>query len=275
MSLKLWCLRLLLVLCIAVIVTPEHMLEARQLRQMYTIHIQVTCLDTAMAVIHQLPGHNLDSSANLSSRQRTAEFRRRVSSDTFRYVQETLRKMGIVTFETEHASHLAAQITELDVRIAALAQELERLSDMFRDSNNLATLTAISDRLSQVSHNRDSLIGQRNVLLANSDGPIINISLIENTSEITQLESSSFGRRIVDRFTDSLQSTRVAIENFVVTVVRYAIPVTIWAVILFVVWRLFGGKLWRWYLNNAKRKKMYTTLPDTIETINETEAREE
>ncbi|MCL2285619.1 MAG: DUF4349 domain-containing protein [Firmicutes bacterium] len=222
--------------------------DERPLRQNYSINIDVECLDIATDIIRGLPGYNLDSSVHFDRWHRIAEFRRRVSTETFRYVQEVLRSLGEVTFETENAAHLATQIVDLDVRIAVLDQELERLTAMMAASTTLEVLIAVNDRLSIVSWDRDNLIGRRNVLQVESQGPIVHIVLVETLPDALPPATIGFGRQITDRFGSSVANTRRAAENFVVGFVRLALPLVIWVVILsaagFAAWRLHGRKVW-------------------------------
>jgi len=239
---------ILVVFCIAVFAIPIQGEETRQLRQNYTINIEVACVDAATEIIRQLPGYNLDSSASFDTWHRRVDFRRRVSNEDFRHVQEVLRGLGDVTFETENAAHLGARLLDLDVSIAVLEQELERLTAMMAASTTLDVLIAVNDRLSMVSRDRDNLIGQRNVLQVESLGPIISISLIETLPDAPSPTPLGFGRQIADRFSHSISNVRTATENFMVGVVRLALPLIVWAAILavvgFVIWRLFCRKIW-------------------------------
>ena len=239
---------ILAIFCIAVLAIPIQGAAMRQLRQNYTINIEVECIDTATEIIRQLPGYNLDASASTDTWHRRADFRRRVSNEDFRHVQEVLRGLGKVTFETENAAHLGTWMLDLDVRIAVLDQELERLTSMMVASTTLEVLIAVNDRLSMVSWERDHLVGQRNVLQVESLGPIISISLIETLPDTPRPTPLGFGQRIADRFTNSLSNTGTAAQNFLVGVVRFALPLLTWAVILivvgFVIWRLFCRKKW-------------------------------
>jgi len=225
----------LTILCVLTLCTIVYASD-RQLRQNYTISIEVECLDTAMEIIHGLPGFNLDSSTTLGETRRSAQFRRRVSGDNLRYVQAVLRDLGDVVSEHENAQHLAARIMDLDVRISALDQELARLTAIMEASTTLDVLIAVNDRISDVSRNRDDLIGQLNVAVVESQGPIINISLTEFLPAASPAPSDAFGRRLADRFTNSLSTTRSGAESFLVGVVRITVPLVIWIGILAFVW---------------------------------------
>jgi len=248
----------LIVLCLAAFAVPVYAAQTRPLRQDYTISIHVECLDTAMEIINQLPGYNLDSAAHFGEWSRSAEFRRRVTNDTLRYVQDVLRGMGEVISETESAMHLGARQMDLDVRIAVIDQELERLTSMMEASTSLAVLIEVNDRLSQVSRDRDALIGQRNVVAVQAQSPIINIMLSEIMPD-TVREPIGFWQRVSVSFTSSAQNSMTAGGNFLVFVIRWALPVAIWGVIIavaaLIVWRLFGKKTWHWHLKNVERTK--------------------
>ena len=221
--------------------------DLQALRQSHNIHITVESIDEASEVIRGLPGYNLDSSAESDTWQRHARFRRRVNAEDFRLVQETLRSLGEVTFESENAAHLSARMMDLDVQIAVLNQELQRLTDMMVASTTLDVLIAVNDRLTAVSRHRDNLVGQRNVLQVESQGPILHITLLEILPDAPRPAPHSFGRRITDRFMGSVHGTQRAAGNFAVGVARIALPLAVWAAILtaigFAFWRIFGQKI--------------------------------
>jgi len=222
--------------------------ELRQLSQTYTINIEVDCIETAVEIVRNLPGHNLDSSAFFDSWRTGADFRRRVPAETFRDVQETLRELGDVTFESEVASHLGAQIFDTEVRITALSQEIDRLTEMMVASDTLEVLIAVNDRLTHVSWERDSLIGRRNVLLTESVGPIIHISLIE-LLEWVPPEPQGFWERVTAAFGRSVTNSRVGFENFIVFIASTILAFVLWTAILgavgFGTWRVAKRKLKR------------------------------
>jgi len=226
-------------------------------------------MDTAVEIIRQLPGYSLDSSTGTDQWHRSANFRRRVSNDTFRYVQEVLRSLGDVTFEMENASHLGAHMLDTDVRIAALEQELERLTSIMTASTTLEVLIAVNDRISIVSRNRDSLIGQRNVLQVESLGPVINISLHQRLPGAPPSDPPSFGQRIANGFSSSLRNSIRAAENFLVGFVRLALPAFVLIVIFviggLVVWWLFGRKL-QGIFKDTKKASVFTK-PDEVKEM--------
>jgi len=219
----------------------------RQLRQQHSIHITVDCLYAAMDAVNDLPGHNLDSSANLGVRSRTATFRRRIDTEYFRYVQDILRTLGDVEWEAESAAHLAASMLDLDVRIAVLDQELERLTAMMEDSDTLNVLIAVNARITDVSRDRESLVGQRNVLIVDAGSAILNITLSEIPPEPVPTAPVGFWQRMRDNFMNSARNSRDGAESFLLAVVRLALPVITWGVILcaigFAAWKLVLRKL--------------------------------
>ena len=240
--------RIVATLCIILLAaTPAWGASPQALRQSHNIHITVESMEEATEIIRGLPGYNLDSSAGSDSWQRHAQFRRRVSVEDFRLVQETLRSLGEVTFESENAAHLNARMMDLDVQIAVLDQELQRLTDMMMASATLDVLIAVNDRLTIVSRHRDSLIGQRNVLQVESQGPILHITLVENLPDAPRPAPDSFGQRIADRFMRSVTNTQQAAGNFVVGATRIALPLVTWVAILavagFAFWRFIGRKI--------------------------------
>jgi len=252
------------IFCIVVFSNSAYANQERPLRQNYTISIIVECIETATEIVRALPGYNLDSSATSSEWQRTAEFRRRVHSESLRYVQAALRDFGEVTRESENAQHLGIDIMDLDVRIIAADQELERLIAVMAASTSLDVLIAVNDRINTVARNRDDLIGRLNVLTVDSQSAMVNITLIEHLPGRPVPPPEGFGARIRESFSSSLRNSRNAAASFIVGVVRVFLPLTIWVVIFaaigFAAWRLFVRKLW---IKSARK--------DNIDDIKEVE----
>jgi len=204
----------------------------RQLRQTHTIEIEVECIEASMAVIRELNGYNLESSVEANWR---AFVTRRVDGWAFRHTQEVLRGLGEVIFEAENAWHLGAQLSDLEIRLETISQEIERLSTMMAASDSLAVLIAIDSHLSSVMWERDRLIGTRNLLMSQAGSPVINIHLFEIPEDRPLPVPLTFGRRVGDSFVNSWENLISGAGNLLVFVVRVALPAVIWAVILSIV----------------------------------------
>jgi len=223
--------------------------QDRQFMQHHTIEIEVECLDYATEIIRGLNGYNLDSYVflNESSPRRTerwANFTRRVDYWAFRHVQEVLRDLGDVIFESENAQFLGAQITDTDVRILALSQEIERLSIMMAASDSLDVLIAIDARLSQVMLQRNNLIGTRNVLLAQAVSPVIDIRLMEIPEDRPRATPPGFRSRVADSFMATWRGTLAFASSLLVLAVRASLPVLVFAVFVAVV-SFWAGRMVR------------------------------
>ena len=203
--------------------------STRQMRQTHSIEIEVECIDAAIEIIQGLNGYNLESHVFINevwgrSPQRQANFTRRVEDWAFRHVQEELRRMGEVLWESENAQFLGAQIGSVVTRLVALNQEIDRLTVMMAASDSLDVLIAIDSRLSQLHMERNQLIGQQNVLLAQAASPVITIILLEIPEERPALEPQTFGARIGSRFSNSWRNTIAAGGNFLVFIARISVP---------------------------------------------------
>ena len=218
---------LITILAILVPVTAH----ARQLRQEHTIFIRVECIDTAIEIINGLNGYNLESSAIMGEFDRHAHFRRRVDNWAYRHVQEVLRGLGEVVSESEHSRHLAGQISDVEVRIRVLNEELERLTLMLAASRRLDIMIAINDRIALVSWERDDLLGRRNVLHTAADSPVISITLHERI-EGQEIVPLTFSQRVSGRFMNSWENTVVGTGNFVVFLARTSVPMVIFGAFL-------------------------------------------
>ena len=203
----------------------------RHLSRHYSIGIEVECIETTRELINQLNGYNLDSSAYFGDFQRNAYFTRRVDDAMFRHVQAALREMGEVLHESEHAYHVGAEIMNIETRISVLEQEMERLSLMMAASDSLNVLIAVNDRLSDVSRDRDLLIGRKTVLNSEINNPIINIQLSETPEEPEKPIPASFGGRVSRAFLNSWEKTQQIAGNTLVWFAGSIIPLLIWVII--------------------------------------------
>lgn len=213
-----------------------------RLRQTHVIEIEVECLETAADIIRELNGYNLDSSVSFTEmplvndpwgwRVRQANYTRRVERWAFRHVQEVLRSLGDVVFETERAQNLDAELNDIEVRLASVLREIERLSIMMAASGSLEVLIAIDGRMSQLAWERDWLIGRRNVLLSQAASPVINIIVTEIPEDFVPPTPPSFASRVGDAFMGSLRGMRNGVGNFLVFLARVSIPAAIWIVIV-------------------------------------------
>ena len=234
---------LLLIACAVLIVVPVSA-QSRPLRQTHSIVIEVECVEAALEIIRELNGYNLESSVYMQeffgrSPQRRANFTRRVEGWAFRHVQEVLRSLGEVQSETENAHFLGAQIMDVEARLVAISQEIERLSTMMAVSDSLDVLITIDQRLSQVTQERNQLIGRRNLLQAQAANPVIFIQLFEIPEDWPAPVPTGFGSRVANSFTDSWRGTRNVVANMLVFFVRVSIPLLvlcIWVSIAFVIY---------------------------------------
>jgi len=263
-----------LVIFIAAVYTPVYANEGRRLHQTYSIEIEVECLDTAMTVVRELNGYNLSSAVFMfepwwDATARRATFARRVDEWAFRHVQEVLRGLGDVTNETEQARHLEAEFLDVEVRLRAVNQEIERLTARLAASTYLNTLIAVDNHLSHVMRDRDSLIGWRNLLNSQASGPVLNITLVEIPEERPAPTPDSFGSRISVSFLDSWNTAVRNAGNFIVFLARVAIPAVIWAVIL----SLVGFVCFRMYKRFLKNRTEAGS-PVEIEAIKDGEENE-
>jgi hypothetical protein len=233
----------------------------RRMQRQYSINVIVECLETALEVVRDLPGINLN--ANITNIEphtgrplRQAHFTRRVESWAFVHMQAVLRDLGEVTMESENAQHLGAEWASTETRLKILSQEIERLSIMMAASTSLHVLIAIDNHLSHVSWERDRLMGRRNQILAESDSVVMYINLSEET-EYIRPAVPGFGRRTADSFLRSWNALLRTGGNLAVFIVRISVPLAIWlaagAVIIF------------FCLRAAKAKSKNLIKPEVVE----------
>ena len=228
----------LLAMAFILITVMPVLAQDRQLRQHHSIEIEVECLETAMDILRGLNGYNLDSSVFLhesgrQGAQRWGHFTRRVDYWAYAHVQDALRDLGDVIYESQNAHFLGTQIIDADARIAALTQEIERLSIMLAGSESLDVLIAIDARLSQVAMERNRVIGTRNVLAAQAASPVIHINLLEVPEGRPEVVPDRFGSRVAGTFMASLRITGTVAGHLLVFAARVSIPALIYAALLF------------------------------------------
>ncbi|MCL2360189.1 MAG: DUF4349 domain-containing protein [Defluviitaleaceae bacterium] len=239
-------------------------------RQTHRIEIEVECIQTASEIIRELNGYNLESTVFFQEHHGRgpvswANFTRRVDAWAFRHVQAELRSLGDVHSESEQAQFLGAQITDLDVRLAAIGQEIDRLTILMASSDTLDLLLTIESRLNQLAWERNDLIGHRNVLVSHATSPVITIQIFETPIDPRPPEPVRFGERVGARFSSSWRNIFSAGISFFIFLVRISVPlialslVTAFAVFL----HRLGHKL--------HREKIGRTEPEDMEGDDETE----
>jgi len=242
--------------------------DDRPFMQNHTIEIEVECIQAATEIIRELNGYNLDSTIFVHEQQgrtpqRRAEFTRRVERWAFRQVQEVLRSMGDVISEAERATYLGPQIRSVDAQLAAISQEIDRLTVLMAASTTLNHLLTIESRLTQVTWERNSLIGRRNVLVSQATSPVIIIRLFEIQDEIEVQEPIplTFGNRVSGSFGESWYNTRTSAADLLVFIVRISVPL-----LAFMVAAGFAGFVFI-HVRKNRRERAATTAPVVVAPI--------
>lgn len=211
--------------------------------QTHTINIVVDCVDEAVYAIQGLGGHNISMNVMTIPVHgmepiRNAEITRRVHASEYRRAQQLIRSLGTVAFESESARNVESQIVDLHLSINSANNEFERISAMMAASDNLQTLIVLDNRLSDISRNRDRLIGSLSALLAESGTALITINISEEMGMFVLPPEPLFGERIYASFFGSLRFLRATAEVFVVFVAYTFVPAVLLLVLAFVVYRL-------------------------------------
>ena len=272
-------LALALTLLLTVPVSASTAAQSRLFRQTHSIDIEVECIQAALDIIRELNGYNLELytfqdtvwvGSWRSPRQR-ANIVRRVEPLFYRPVQEVLRGIGEVLNETEQAQSLAAQLLDVEARLTALSQEIDRLSLMLAASDSLDVLIAIDFRLNEVNMQHNSLMGTRNLLLSQAQSPVISIRLFEIPEGRPDPVPDSFGRRVADSFSSSWRGTVTFMGNFLVAMARISIPLVVWGIILglpvVLIIKRRGRKPWKAKRQAAPEPEADTEAADTADDM--------
>ena len=206
--------------------------------QTHSIGIVVDSVDDALEAIGRLGGHNLH--LDVFSIEwpgmdpvTQAEIIRRVDGTEFRSAQQVLRSLGEVTFEHESARNVGGEISDLQLMIQSASGEFDRISYMMAASDTLSMLIALDTRLSEISWQRDFLIGSLNVLMAESGSAVLTISLAEDIGVFVPPPGPTFGERVSGSFFGSWRAVVNIAQGFAIFVAYAFIPAILLIILFF------------------------------------------
>jgi len=208
-----------------------------RLYQEFSIEIVVDDITAAAEIIRSMDGQTLSASMFQHEAHSTADFVKAIAWEDINRVLAALRGLGNVHFESEHVVNMSDEVTDLQARLIANAQEIERLQDMLAASENLNVLIAVDARLSQTEWDRDWLLGRLNEINARTAFPYVNITL-RSEVPLPPDETLSFGQRVANAFTTSASGFASAAASFTVFLARVMLPLVVLAVIALIVWRI-------------------------------------
>jgi hypothetical protein len=211
------------------------------------ISLSVADLTTAVAQIRRLNGFSLHEQVAYYEYGGNAQLHRRVDAWAYEHVQMMLREMGMVQRESERAFRMTEQVRDLEARIRAITQEIDRLTLLMSESETLDDLIAIDRRLGQVETERERLRGNLNVLLDATAAPTITIFLHEpppepepeEEVEEEEIPDPTFWEQFRDRFITSVNAFVRDMENVVVFLTRAFFPLVLVGLALLVAWRVY------------------------------------
>ena len=258
-----------IVMAICALLIPHSVSADHYFQQTHHIEIEVECIQSAMEIIRELNGYNLESNVFLHENQshnphNQADIVRKVEGWAFRHVQADLRNLGIVHSESERAQSLGSHIMILDTRLTSISQEIDRLTILMAASDTLNLLLTIETRLNQLVGERNDLIGSRNVLISQAENPVITIRLFETLLEPQPEDPVGFGGRVATRFLSSWRGTTSAVVNVFVFLVRVSVP-------LFVLGLIAGLVSWLHKLGHKWYDQRTSAKPEKKEAEDETD----
>jgi anti-sigma factor RsiW len=209
---------------------PVAMLAAGHYEQHFAIHINVADLAHTSDMINALAGYTLRSETSSRNFGGYAQFYRRVGVRDYEFVQNSLRALGTVTYETENVIKRADEVSDLEARLLAKDEESIRLKALLAQSHTLDVLIAVERQLGWVETERDSLRGRLNHIHGVCAQPYISIFLTENPPEPSVLSEERFSERVSERFIGSLNALIRFMENALVFLSGALVPLLVVAV---------------------------------------------
>ena len=196
--------------------------------QVFEIEILVECVEEAIAAINGFSGQNTWANASFNEWGSSASFSRRVEPAAYARVKAALRGLGDVRHENERTSSLAAEVLDLQARIAASTTEIERLTTMMANSADLQVLIAVDGRLSQVMFRRDEYQGRLNAINSTTAMPLVNITVWDNPAALEPEPAIlTFGERLSEQFVGSAISMMEFGADVLVFISHVIIPLAL------------------------------------------------
>lgn len=202
------------------------------------LSIQTTEFDAALAALEQSVAQiggfveqsgtygdirrNDDGTSRVVNRY--ANYTVRIPANRFREFLTQANGLGNVLSSDKHAENVTSQYTDYEARLSSLNTQEERLLSMLEKAEDVETLIALEERLSEVRYETESI--ERN--LRNLDRKIqystVTISLEEvEVYTPTKPVQRTFGEKLGDALGDGWQSFVYGLQSFTIDL-AYSLP---------------------------------------------------
>lgn len=207
----------------------------------YTIHMEVetTEYDTLMADVRAkvdtLGGYieNSEISGDAERNNRSACLTIRIPAEKRNELTETVKTKANVTYSSESARDVTLEYVDTQSRIDSLRTEQKTLMELLEKAEDIDTVLAIQNQLTQVRYELQSYESQLKVMENQVTYSTFYVNIYE-VQRVTVPEESSFFTKLKERFVNSLYSLGEGFQSFLLFVLG-DFPILLVAAVVIVV----------------------------------------
>ena len=212
------------------------MYGGRKIIRNYDISLATNTFDDDLAYINaklsELGGYVLSSSLSGSKPEaygdsgRSLSMTLRVPAEKASDFVSGVQQLGKVDYIHDYTDDVTDQYFDVDTRLAVLKDQLERLRAIMVETDNLADIITLEERISEVMLQLEELTGTLKRYDALIAYTTIDISINERNAISGPADTKGTGERISEGFTDTLNGVATFFVNFFVWFVS-SLPVLI------------------------------------------------
>ena len=212
------------------------MYGGRKIIRNYDISLATNTFDDDLAYINaklsELGGYVLSSSLSGSKPEaygdsgRSLSMTLRVPAEKASDFVSGVQQLGKVDYIHDYTDDVTDQYFDVDTRLAVLKDQLERLRTIMVETDNLADIITLEERISEVMLQIEELTGTLKRYDALIAYTTIDLSINERNAISGPADTKGTGERISEGFTDTLNGVATFFVNFFVWFVS-SLPVLI------------------------------------------------
>ena len=213
-----------------------NMYGGRKIIRNYDISLATNTFDDDLAYINaklsELGGYVLSSSLSGSKPEaygdsgRSLSMTLRVPAEKASDFVSGVQQLGKVDYIHDYTDDVTDQYFDVDTRLAVLRDQLERLRAIMVETDNLADIITLEERISEVMLQIEELTGTLKRYDALIAYTTIDLSINERNAISGPADTKGTGERISEGFTDTLNGVATFFVNFFVWFVS-SLPVLI------------------------------------------------
>lgn len=212
--------------------------------------------------IEQYQGY-ISSSEVTGTSYRTLNLTARIPAKDSDEFANSMGNLGTVISQSESAEDVTLQYTDTESRITSLKTEQERLNELLEKADNLESIIALEERLTEVRYELENYQSQKNLYDDRIAYSTVNITLKE-VSYTVAVDDSTFISRISTGLENSFRNIRNGFINFLVVLIVSLPYLVIWGIILFII-------IWiiRKIIRRRRKKKQGVAAGETVLAVQE------